>query len=320
MSDPLPIRHASTILRAPETQIKPNPPKDGDGKPRVLTSFEKPWKTSRRSQDRRAAAITWMSSMKALVRFLYVLGLTAFCVACGGGGGGAAPLPQPPVVNASPSGIWTGIDSNGGQIIVFVTETGRFHIIDQFLNQGSGILSVSNGNDVTANFQLVTPLGITFPDGTTLRDCTLSGTVTERQTMTVTGNCTTTAGQDQITVTLNYDANYERDSSLATIAGLYDDGSGIVTDIASDGMIFEQDPVSSCVINGQVSIIDPDFNLYDFQFGLSNCTGPDAILNGASFVGLGLLDDTFPPEVLIVFATGDVAGTLVSWGLFGERI
>ena len=262
--------------------------------------------------------------MKAFVRFLYVLGLTAFCVACGGGGGGgggAAPLPQPPVVNASPSGSWTGIDSNGGLIIALVTETGRFHIIDEFLNQGSGSLSVSNGNDVTANFQLVTPLGITFPDGTTLRDCTLSGTVTERQTMTVTGNCTTTAGlQDQITVTLNYDAIYERDSSLATIASLYDDGSGIVTDIASDGMIFEQDPVLGCVTIGQVSVIDPDFNLYDFQFGLSNCTGPDAILNGASFVGLGLLDDTFPPEVLLVLVTGDVAGTLVSWGLFGERI
>jgi hypothetical protein len=138
--------------------------------------------------------------------------------------------------------------------------------------------------------------------------------------MTVTGNCTTTAGQDQITVTLNYDAIYERDSSLATIASLYDDGSGIVTDIASYGMIFEQDPVLGCVTIGQVSIIDPDFNLYDFQFGLSNCTGPDAILNGASFVGLGLLDDTFPPEVLLVLVTGDVAGTLVSWGLFGERI
>ncbi len=34
---------------------KPNPPKDGDGKPRVLASSEKPWKTSRRTQDRRAA-------------------------------------------------------------------------------------------------------------------------------------------------------------------------------------------------------------------------------------------------------------------------
>ncbi len=37
--------------------IKPNPPKDGDGKPRVLASSEKPWKTSRRTQDRRAAEL-----------------------------------------------------------------------------------------------------------------------------------------------------------------------------------------------------------------------------------------------------------------------
>ncbi len=89
----------------------------------------------------------------------------------------------PPVVNESPGGIWLGIDSDGGQIVAFVTETGRFHFFDDFGNQGSRILSVSNGNDVTANFQLVTFLGFTFPDGTTLADCTLSGTVTERQTL-----------------------------------------------------------------------------------------------------------------------------------------
>ncbi len=34
--------------------------------------------------------------MNALARFLYVLSLTALCVACGGGGGGAAPPPPPP--------------------------------------------------------------------------------------------------------------------------------------------------------------------------------------------------------------------------------
>ena len=202
--------------------------------------------------------------MKAFARFLCVLSLTAFCVACGGGGGGAAPTLQPPVVNVSPGGIWTGIDSDGDLIVALVTETGRFNFLDEFGNQGSGTLNVSNGNDVAGNFQLVTPFGITFPDGTTLADCTLSGTVTERQTMSVTVNCTTTAGlQDQITVTLNYEAIYERDSSLATIAGMYDDGSGIVTEIASDGTISEQDPVSGCVTNGQVNVINSTFNVYD---------------------------------------------------------
>jgi len=35
-----------SILGVLATQIKPNPPKDGDGKPRILASFEKPRKTA----------------------------------------------------------------------------------------------------------------------------------------------------------------------------------------------------------------------------------------------------------------------------------
>jgi hypothetical protein len=139
--------------------------------------------------------------------------------------------------------------------------------------------------------------------------------------MTVTADCTTTAGlQDQITVTLNYDALYERDSSLATIAGMYDDGSGILTDIGLDGTIFEQDPVSGCVTNGRVSVIDPTFSAYDIQFEFSNCTGQFAILNGASFVGIGTLDNTVTPEELFVAATGNIAGTLVSFVSVLERL
>ncbi len=278
----------------------------------------------------------WHSFTIALI---VALGLGSIIASCGGGGGSAPaatippvppvppvppapPPPPPPVGNDSPGGIWVGIDSDGEIVIVFVTETGRFNFVTEFGNQGSETLSVSNGNDVSGNFQLVTPLfGPTFPDGTTLADCTLSGTVTERQIMSVTVNCTTTAGlQDQITVTpLDYVPIYERDSSLATIAGMYDDGF-VVTDIAADGTIFAQDWFTGCVTNGRVSIINPNFNLYDFQFGYSNCTGPDAILNGTSFIGIGTLDNTIPPDVLLVLVTGDVAGTLVSWFLFGERL
>ncbi len=258
--------------------------------------------------------------MKTFARFLSVLSLTAFCVACGGGGGGAVPNP-PPVTNASPGGIWAGIDSDGDSVLALVTETGRFHFIDEFGNQGTGILSVSNGNDVTSDFQLVTEPGSTFPDGTTLADCTLSGTVTERQTMSVTANCTTTAGlQDQITVALDYQTIYDRDSSLATIAGLYDGGLGYVINIASDGTIFAQDSVSGCVINGQVRVIDNAFNAYDLDVGFSSCTGQEAILNGTSFVGIGTLDNTVIPEMLIVAVVGDVAGTLASLVSSLERL
>ena len=72
--------------------------------------------------------------MKAFARILYVLSLTAFCAACGGGGGGggSASSPTPTqVVNASPGGIWEGIDSDGDSVLALVTETGRFHFIDE---------------------------------------------------------------------------------------------------------------------------------------------------------------------------------------------
>ena len=257
--------------------------------------------------------------MKASARFLYILSLTVFCVACGGGGGGATS--PPPIINESPGGIWRGIDSDGDAVFGLVTETGRFHfIIEKSGNQGSGILSVSNGNEVTANFQLVTGLfGPFFPDGTTLADCTLSGTVIERQTMSVTVNCTTTAGlQDEITVALAYEANYERNSSLATIAGMYNDGN-VVTDIASDGTIFAQNP-SGCIANGQIRVIDSAFNVYEFEFVFSNCIGQEAFLNGSIYIGLAALNNTVSPERLIVILIGDVGGTLVSGVVIGERI
>jgi hypothetical protein len=94
-----------------------------------------------------------------------------------------------------------------------------------------------------------------------------------------------------------------------------------VTDIASDGFIFKQDPVTGCVTNGQVSIIgNGAFNLYDVEFGFSNCTGQAANLNGSSFVGIGTLDNTVTPELLAIFATGDVAGILVSMVMIEDRL
>lgn len=246
--------------------------------------------------------------------------VTLLVCGCGGGGGSAAPSAPPPV-NVSPGGFWSGVDATGGEILAVVTETGRFHLLTlDDMSQGSGIMSVSNGNNISGSFQLVTQLGFMFQDGTTLANCTLSGTVAERQTMTVTANCTTTAGlQEQATATLSYDATYERDSSLATIAGNFQ-GINDVLNIAGDGTIFGQDPVLGCVVNGQVSIINSAFNAYDFEFTYRNCLGQAANLNGSSFSGIAALDNTVNPEVLIVTATGDVTGVLVSFIQGLERI
>ena len=262
--------------------------------------------------------------MKAFARILSVFSLTAFCVACGGGGAASPPAPSPPppppVTNVSPGGIWEDIVVGGVDVIAIVTEMGRFQYINEFLDQGSGVFSVSNGNVISGNFQLVTKPGSVYADGTTLANCTLSGTVAERQTITATVNCTTTAGlQSQSSITLNYKAVYERDSSLSVIAGNYDD-SGLVLNIDENGVIFEQDPVSGCVNNGQVNVINPAFNAYDIQFGYSNCTGQATSLNGTSFIGMATLDNTVVPEVLIIGATGDIDGALVSLFGISERL
>jgi len=263
------------------------------------------------------------------VRLLFVVSLVVGTLlsACdeGGGSGGGG--------NMSPGGHWVGITSEGEDVLgaimfALVTETGSIHfrIGGRY---GVGVLSVSNGNDVSGNFQFVTnPSGPSFPDGTTQSDCTVSGTVRERITMSITGDCTTTAGlQFQLTVpNLTYGPFiYERASSLATIAGMYDIGRAVM-DIAADGTIFAQEAFTNCVINGQVNIIDPAFNFYDFQISYSSCTGPDADLNGATFVGIGYLleiTNPSPPDfstVLGVTAIGEVNGVMVPRSIEGYRL
>ena len=251
------------------------------------------------------------------VRLLFVVSLVVGTLlsACDDGGGG----------NVSPGGSWLSLNSDGTPIFAHVTETGRFHLFTLRGNQGTGVLSVSNGNDVSANFQLVTPLfGSSFKDGTTQADCTLSGTVRERATMSVTVDCTTTAGlQFQLAaIPFQYSTIYEFSSSLSTIAGLYGTSEGVM-DIAADGTIFAQDAYTNCVINGQVNIIDPAFNVYDFQISYSSCTGPDADLNGATFVGMGELLkvlEPIDPFYLWISLIGEVDGVLVARFIIGAPL
>jgi len=238
---------------------------------------------------------------------------------CGGGSGGAGPSP-PPVTNASPGGIWSGPDSSGRDVIALITETGRFHFINEDLSQGSGVLSVTGGNQINGTFQLVTQLGYTFVDGTTSANCSFTGSVVERQTITGSVNCTTTAGlQTQVTATLAYEALYDRDSSLAMVSGNYQAVQEVLN-IAADGTVFSQNAGTACVVNGQVTIINAAYNAYDVSFTYSNCLGQEAILNGSTFTGLALLDNTTLPEEIGIAVTGDVVGVHVSLVLILERV
>jgi len=236
--------------------------------------------------------------------------LVSSLVGCGGGGGGGGggPTPQP---NASIGGIWKGTDSISGlPVIGLAAETGQFHFIRQDGVQYYGT-GTTSGNAVTANFTGVTPLGTAFPDGSTYGTGTLSGTVSERSTLSGSTSFRTAAGNsDSGNVTLTYNALYDRDSSLTTIAGNFTDvKTGDVVSVSASGVIFEQDPATGCVVNGNVGIIDSRYDAYSVQWTYSSCTGANAVLNGLTFNGIGTLDNTVTPEQAIVGVTATTGTT-----------
>src|SRR4029077_19958501 len=95
-----------------------------------------------------------------------------------------------------------------------------------------------------------------------------------------------------------------------TLAGNYADGPDTVT-VGADGTIFEQDPSTGCVVNGQVSIVNPSYNAYSFTYTFGNCTGNAAILNGQTATGLGYYDDSVNPTEIVFGVHVTVSGQTV---------
>ena len=237
--------------------------------------------------------------MRVASPFTLLLVITLF--GCGEGGSFA------PAANQALGGIWEGTDSDGTEIVALSTDSGRFHWLAETGDQGFGTGSVS-GSVVTLNYTLVAPLDFTLFDGSASATCSGTGTIQERQTLAVTVDCTTSLGGTLSTsASLTYNSLFDRDSALSVIAGNYED-EGLVFNINADGVIFEQDPIFGCVLGGKVTIIDPNFNAYDVSLSVSNCVGQASILNGSTFTGLAILDNTESPEVLFAGLTGTVAG------------
>lgn len=244
-----------------------------------------------------------------------VLSCAVLMVGCGGGGGGgSSQSAPPPVTNASPGGIWEGTLGSGQDIVGLVSESGEFHFLDlDELAQYFGTVSVDE-NAVSADFTGYAAFGSGFSDGTTSGTGSLTGTVQARSTFTANSTFRTSAGNSNTnTINLTYNDLYDRDSSLATIAGNFRDlRTGAIVNIDSDGVAFSQNPANGCVLNGSVSIINAQFNAYRVEYSYSSCQGVDATLNGATFRGLATLDNTGSPEVLLVGAQVQIGATGVS--------
>jgi hypothetical protein len=156
---------------------------------------------------------------------------------------------------------------------------------------GFGAVIVT-GNRVEGNFRtraITSSPGA--PPGAEL-DCTVTGTVSTRTSMQLTTVCVDAAGGTTTTpISLMYDARYDADSSLADIAGNYAlappaNTSANTLNINGDGTVFGMyDNGPRCTLNGTVSIIDRNFNLYRFEILFSNCTRLASQYEGATMAG-----------------------------------
>jgi hypothetical protein len=255
------------------------------------------------SAQPRTAAVVGMAALWALA-------------GCGGGGGsdssggstsgGGAAAPA----NASTGGIWNGTDQATGLALVgLVTETGEFHFIRSDDTQYFGTLTTS-GNNVSGNLTGVTAVGYMFPDGSTTGTGTYTGTVQARATLNGSVRFTTQRGETATgNATLSFNSVYNQSSSLAKIAGNYRDlDTNAVINLSSNGVIFTQDPVTGCLTNGVVAVINSSYNAYRIEYSFTGCRAPYTRLNGTTARGLATLDTTTSPNRAVIGVVNASAG------------
>jgi hypothetical protein len=211
----------------------------------------------------------------------------------GSSAGSASSSPSPPAAaTVNPAGIWDITDTLNGKAVTEVALiaggkyyalasadqfgcgdiTGGTYAIDGSMFKGSGVAVLMNNCNApngqggylpyTLNgYMMGTGLNLSFVVGGMLVP-TLGATL---------------------------DPLYNEPSSLAKLAGNWDDAGNTLT-INPDGTFFEQQG-GGCVVNGAYTIIDPTHNLYGVSFEITNCSSSIA---GIAFNGLGYLDDGDP--------------------------
>jgi hypothetical protein len=171
-------------------------------------------------------------------------------------------------VAASPSGIWSGTDSQSGlALTAFINSAGQVDVIRADGVQYVGTVQVS-GNDVAIALDGYTQFGAEFPDDSTAGVGTLSATFSASSTISGTFSFTTSANTvTSSTWSLTFDSIYDTASSLSAIAGPYTEPLPAVTGgadpmqganltITGLGNISGQGGSSGCVLRR--SVCDPE--------------------------------------------------------------
>jgi hypothetical protein len=85
--------------------------------------------------------------------------------------------------------------------------------------------------------------------------------------------------------------------------------TGAIVSVSGTGELTAQDATSSCVLNGQISLLNSTFDAYSVTYTYSNCGTGYTQLNNVAFAGLGVLNSSNSPAQLIIGVTGISSGT-----------
>ena len=232
---------------------------------------------------------------------LLVIVLLASCGGGGGndGGGGIVPGDQ------ALGGLWVGSLAIAGvpgsqDFVGISTDDGRFRFISVDTGGQFAGLVQAQGSSVTGTGDGFAPVGTTWKDGTTVTTVTMKGTLRQRESFI--GSWTAGTGESG-TFDLAYDSDYEKDSSLTLLAGVwavYDDNLNPIATftIEANGQFLAQN-VNGCSSLGEISIIDSKSNIYDIVSTILNCG------IAGDYAGLGALGSIVKLNDAFVFSVNN---------------
>lgn len=194
-----------------------------------------------------------------ILGLVVIVGLTS----CGGGGDGGGDESS---ASVSANGFWEGSFTEDGE--------GTFHVEGLLYNgriiavsESAGV--VYDGSYTLSGNNLSGNLTVYRISGSVIGTATISGTVTEKSS--ISASFSTSVGSKG-TISLSFNSLYNRDSSLSLIAGFWDStiGAALTIVIENDGTFFGQDS-DGCVLSGEISILDAEYNLYDVNLSVASC-------------------------------------------------
>ena len=270
------------------------------------------------------------SSQNRMRHIFFCASLIACLTACDSGGKSNGPGdPQ------SPGGFWGDSDAGGGLVSFWIAENGdlqaQLSLDGAFLpSHGAGTISVAEDNVVSGSFELagdrLLPTQLSEDLG-----CSVSGTVLERQTLSIDVICADSNGvvYDETLAMMYNGSIYERNSSLDAIAGDYTFTfipSGNFLAISDDGTITGSynNGGAQCLVNGTAAIIDADYTLLDISWTMSSCIDlfPNIDYEGVQVSGFAMevLSPTGAPGSYLFMLTGRAGDSVFSISVYYERI